>query len=350
MNAALVFLALATSSAVSPVLAEWQPLYVARTAESGNLVEGRYRVLTVRPDGKESPAAIRRPESRAVASSSAAGLTLSPGLWEVDVPDGTARVHLIPMDGKADAVASAEIWRPAEDADGSLWFELPRRVVSGAAPGGVGKPIELSWADENRPFATLRPDPSGMFGLNLPVGDGTWRDRGRDVRWHLGGGFRPDETATGHSAQNGTVTTHPGKGSQITVTAFFDPGVIPTPGVAPCVGVYPNPWRSKIAINEYLVFFGLKPGDGVDIYTITGEKVRTLGGPYEPYVIIPYAADPEFISAADPDLRNFGYLFWDGRNTRGKEVADGVYLFVINLGKHDCDGKVAVKGRLTIIR
>lgn len=326
-----------------------QPLYFASTADSGNLRAGRYRIELVFPDGHAAPASLRPTQGEIAVASADGAITVAPGLWEADVPEAAqnGRLHLIPVDAAADSVPALWQWHPTEDADGGLWFEMPRRVIQGASLPGVS--VDLAWADDGKPLANLRTDANGNFGFNLPAGEGAEREKAREVRWSITGpgmGTGKTPPSTGVSSVAPGAATHTG----MTTMAFTSPGTVPTPGVPPCLGVYPNPWRPATSTAGYVVFFGLKPGDGVDIYTITGEKVRTLGGPYETDVVAPYASDPRNATAADPDLRNWGYILWDGRNTNGHDVANGVYLFVVNLLKHQCDGQQVVKGRITVIR
>lgn len=83
---------------------------------------------------------------------------------------------------------------------------------------------------------------------------------------------------------------------------------------------YPNPWRADAHGGSPLVFAPLAAGDEVVLYTLGGQRVRTL-------------------TAAGGEVR------WDLSNDSGEAVAAGGYFFVIRRA----DGG-RVQGRLAVLR
>ena len=322
---------------------------------------GRWKAEILSASGARHPAVFREVDGGRLAPQADGSFEIPAGPYEVFVPDSaaTGRIRLTPVRVADDGLPGPWAWRPSETDDGSLWFELPRRVVvgvtavgSGIRPGSV---VTLKWMDTGERIGTLTSGMFGEYGMNLPAGEGAERTRDREVSWSAvttdgskTGGTQGEEVA-------GTVVVPPGQTSRAYgVINFTSPGplAVPVPTAFPCVGVYPNPWRPNAPTTSscFVVFFGLKKQDGIDIFTITGERVRTLGGQFEQGVVANYAIDPRFPSSAGY-LSFWGYVLWDGRNDRGKEVADGVYIFAINLRSHTCwDGKSRIMGRLTIIR
>ncbi|MCX8092614.1 MAG: gliding motility-associated C-terminal domain-containing protein, partial [Candidatus Goldbacteria bacterium] len=84
---------------------------------------------------------------------------------------------------------------------------------------------------------------------------------------------------------------------------------------------YPNPYKIEGG-NKGIKFVNLAPNTTVQIYTISGENVislNTLGGTR---------------------------VVWDGKNKKGKEVASGIYYYVIL----NMNSKEIVKGKIFIIK
>jgi len=70
--------------------------------------------------------------------------------------------------------------------------------------------------------------------------------------------------------------------------------------------VYPNPYHPARAVKGTLKFLNLPPDVSVFIFTLEGEVVRALKG---------------------VDTGNIGLVEWDGRNTQGEEIAQGMYFW-----------------------
>lgn len=93
--------------------------------------------------------------------------------------------------------------------------------------------------------------------------------------------------------------------------------------------VYPNPWRVSKGDGIFLDYEppgGIGGGEPrVEIYDPLGTLVRVLDG------------GSEITSDAD------GFrAFWDGTNDSGREVASGVYLYVLRAGNETKRGRVAI--------
>lgn len=86
---------------------------------------------------------------------------------------------------------------------------------------------------------------------------------------------------------------------------------------------YPNPFAAAGTRFVYSNEVEIETGT-IDIYTVSGKKVRRLD--------IPTAAK----------LPGQNSVFWDGRDTAGGALANGVYLYVINV--HQRSGSATVRG------
>jgi hypothetical protein len=82
--------------------------------------------------------------------------------------------------------------------------------------------------------------------------------------------------------------------------------------------VYPNPCSMKDACNG-VTFTNLTLKATIAIYTVSGEKVRTL--------------------VKDSNIDSMG---WDLRNTAGQRVASGLYIYVITSTGSTKKGKIVV--------
>jgi hypothetical protein len=71
----------------------------------------------------------------------------------------------------------------------------------------------------------------------------------------------------------------------------------------------PNPFNAGTKISYYL---GRDAQVTLCIYNVLGKKIRTL--------------------VQEPQCEGYRSVFWDGRNQNGKEVATGVYFFVLKQG------------------
>jgi len=86
---------------------------------------------------------------------------------------------------------------------------------------------------------------------------------------------------------------------------------------------YPNPFARDGTRFVYSNEVEIENGT-IDIYTVSGKKVRRLD--------IPTGAR----------LPGQNSVFWDGRDTAGGAIANGVYLYVINV--HQRSGNATVRG------
>jgi len=84
------------------------------------------------------------------------------------------------------------------------------------------------------------------------------------------------------------------------------------------INIYPNPFRPSLG-HTGVNFTNLPADAGIQLYTITGEKVQSLS------------------SSAT------GTAFWDGRNESGQPVASGIYFAVVKSGSAKSILKVAVQ-------
>jgi hypothetical protein len=87
------------------------------------------------------------------------------------------------------------------------------------------------------------------------------------------------------------------------------------------VVVYPNPFRPRVARDNVLKFIGLTDDVEVKIYTISGDLVWGRHFRY-----------------------SGGGVSWDGRNSQGKEVASGLYVYQVTNG----DGE-KFTGRISVL-
>jgi hypothetical protein len=81
---------------------------------------------------------------------------------------------------------------------------------------------------------------------------------------------------------------------------------------------YPNPWRASQNAGQPLSFRDVPPQSVIDIYTLSGDRVRSLqvdNGPAQ----------------------------WDLTNDNGSPIASGVYLFQIKNGPTTQRGKLAIQ-------
>ncbi len=92
------------------------------------------------------------------------------------------------------------------------------------------------------------------------------------------------------------------------------------------VRVYPNPWvpegsdTNKGTLSGGITFDHLSSNCHIRIYTVSGQLVRQM------------------------DASNLSSWSWDGKNTYGKDVFSGVYIYII------LDGDLKKTGKLTVIR
>jgi hypothetical protein len=73
---------------------------------------------------------------------------------------------------------------------------------------------------------------------------------------------------------------------------------------------YPSPFSPNTAFNHKFKVINLPADAEMNIYTIAGEKVKTL-------------------QETEMQFPNSGYIDWDGKNEAGETVANGVYLYLV---------------------
>jgi hypothetical protein len=92
---------------------------------------------------------------------------------------------------------------------------------------------------------------------------------------------------------------------------------------------YPNPFRgagtSFVYTNDVEILEGT-----IDIFTVSGRRVRSLE--------IPYGAR----------LPGRNAVFWDGRDTGGGEIANGVYMYVVRANQRG--GAITQRGKMSKIQ
>jgi len=87
------------------------------------------------------------------------------------------------------------------------------------------------------------------------------------------------------------------------------------------VVVYPNPFRPREAMDNVLKFIGLTDDVDIKIYTISGDLVWSR----------------HFVYSG-------GGATWDGRNSQGREVSSGLYVYQVTNG----DGEKST-GRISVV-
>ncbi|MDA8244419.1 MAG: T9SS type A sorting domain-containing protein [Elusimicrobia bacterium] len=114
------------------------------------------------------------------------------------------------------------------------------------------------------------------------------------------------------SPSGGAFSLYSGGGSALLVIAVTARGDL---GAAHC---YPVPFKSALGHTK-ITFTGLTRSAVVRIYTVSGELVSTL------------------------EKNDIGEtLDWDLRNSRGQQVASGVYVYVVKSGSQKNSGKLMV--------
>ncbi len=112
------------------------------------------------------------------------------------------------------------------------------------------------------------------------------------------------------SPSGGSFTLYSGGGSALLVITDTARGDL---GAAHC---YPVPFKSALGHTK-ITFTGLTRSAVVRVYTVSGELVRTL-----------------------EKNDNGETLDWDLRNSRGQQVASGVYVYVVKSGSQKNNGKL----------
>jgi len=113
------------------------------------------------------------------------------------------------------------------------------------------------------------------------------------------------------------------------LSTFMPIGILVAPSQLGNVAVYPNPFKPNSGLGHEYITFGSKHGIGrrltkyatIKIFTVSGDLVRTLE-------VVP---------------EDNGQKVWDTRNDAGKEVASGIYIYLItNPEGEKCIGKLAI--------
>ena len=134
------------------------------------------------------------------------------------------------------------------------------------------------------------------------------------------------------SVMKDTVTTGTNRAHATGTNIFFmpEPAASDSDDITLNVGklearVYPNPFNPAKAVGGTLKFTGIPVGSTVEILTMSGKTVRTLSG-----------------------VQRYR-LEWDGRNDDKKDVAAGLYLYVVNVAGAEGKKKI-IRGRVGLIR
>ena len=115
----------------------------------------------------------------------------------------------------------------------------------------------------------------------------------------------PTPSATASPSQSSSPSPTSSRTSSPTSTKT--PPVSPTPTVTPSFQVWPIPFNPLTAVGGTLKFRGLPTGAKVGIFTVSGEKVRSLA-------------------------ESGGYATWDGRNEAGQFASAGTYYYIVEAG------------------
>jgi hypothetical protein len=125
--------------------------------------------------------------------------------------------------------------------------------------------------------------------------------------------FTPTVTSTNTNTFTPTATPTITNTSPPTSTFTATPTYTPT-----CVTyVWPDPYNPQKAVGGTLRISCMNPQSVVTIYTISGELVQTLNYQTSPCTV--------------PNMWGTAYC-WNGTNTKGRSVATGVYLYVVQQG------------------
>jgi len=93
--------------------------------------------------------------------------------------------------------------------------------------------------------------------------------------------------------------------------------ILTAPGWAK-IRVYPVPWVSSRHQSNPITFTDLPASGTIKIFTVSGEEVVELSIPTD------------------------GQKEWDGKNASGRNVASGIYLYVVNGDNQKTTGKLVV--------
>ena len=103
-----------------------------------------------------------------------------------------------------------------------------------------------------------------------------------------------------------------------------DTPIEPGPDESPPISVYPNPYRAGEESADFVSFANVPIGGSIEIFTLTGERIRSLEGP----------------TGAEEDDP-----VWDLRNEESVIVASGIYLYLVKK-----NGEVYHRGKVAYVR
>ena len=134
-------------------------------------------------------------------------------------------------------------------------------------------------------------------------------------------------------AYNGTIYSNPRtvnlkEGETLRVNFAF--GIMP----GETVFNYPNPAKSGSTTIQYYCGYS-DPEAEIKIYNIAGELVTKVG---DSEINKPYPSE------------NIYEFFWDCKNNSGKEIASGVYIYIVEVKDKNGSGSKKVVKRLAVIR
>jgi len=117
-------------------------------------------------------------------------------------------------------------------------------------------------------------------------------------------------------------------------------------GVA-LLGSYPNPFTGKEMFIAYKIS-GIAYAQSVslDIYTVSGRRIRTLSHPLNSS----NSADDAYTRGGTGDPTSLGYheVWWNGLDDGGNEVANGVYFYRLTVNTNNANQQI--KGKFARIR
>ena len=147
----------------------------------------------------------------------------------------------------------------------------------------------------------------------------------------------PTQTATATATNSATNTVTATATVKTTLTPTLTPTQTvtssPTPSPTPtCVtSVWPDPYDPHTAVGGTLRVSCMDAQSTVTIFTVSGEKVRTLN----------YQTSTCLV----PNMQGMVYYCWDGLNSRMMPVATGIYFYAIQQGT-----QVTQRGKFLVVR
>ena len=205
-------------------------------------------------------------------------------------------------------------------------------------PSGVtlsrGNPVNFVLSDDQG--IALLPGVERGISLRVETLSESGLVIGRDD-FDLGASFRYDRGSYERGRVAYALDQPPGR-YRLSLSASDNTGARATAAVDVSIGAglslgdlraYPNPFAKR----TWITWHGNADASArVKIYTVTGRLIQVLEG------------------APDPALEGYGFVEWDGRDADGDRVANGVYLFRVELFSSIAGEKVDGLGRIVVMR